>query len=123
RRARAVRRAGARRPRLLRPRPARPRPRRDLHGRRPLHPGAAHRRRREDLEPHRLRLRVELRRRRAAVQEPLTGVGSKTVQAVLSFAAALVALRLGGGLLRRWRARRAPELAAWAGSLLAYALA
>ena len=45
------------------------------------------------------------------------------MQAVLSFAAALVALRLGGGLLRRWRARRAPELAAWAGSLLAYALA
>jgi len=45
------------------------------------------------------------------------------VQAVLSFAAALVALRLGGGLVRRWRTRRAPELAAWAGSLLAYALA
>ena len=45
------------------------------------------------------------------------------MQAVLSFAAALVALRLGGGLVRRWRTRRAPELAAWAGSLLAYALA
>jgi hypothetical protein len=45
------------------------------------------------------------------------------VQAILSFAAALVALRLGGALVRRWRERRAPELAAWAGSLLAYALA
>jgi hypothetical protein len=45
------------------------------------------------------------------------------VQAILSFAAALVALRLGGALVRRWRERRAPELAAWAASLLAYALA
>src|ERR687885_1101917 len=45
------------------------------------------------------------------------------MQAVLAFAAALVALRLGGALVRRWRARRAPELAAWAASLLAYALA
>jgi len=45
------------------------------------------------------------------------------VQAVLAFAAALVALRLGGALVRRWRERRAPELAAWAASLLAYALA
>jgi hypothetical protein len=45
------------------------------------------------------------------------------VQALFAFAAALVALRLGGALVRRWRMRRAPELAAWAGSLLAYALA
>src|SRR5207253_11077773 len=42
---------------------------------------------------------------------------------LLAFAAALVALRLAGLLLRRWRARRAPELAAWAASLLAYAVA
>jgi hypothetical protein len=43
------------------------------------------------------------------------------MQAVLAFAAALVALRLAGALVRRWRRRRAPELAAWAVSLLAYA--
>jgi hypothetical protein len=34
-----------------------------------------------------------------------------------------MAFRLGGALVRRWRERRAPELAAWAGSLFAYALA
>jgi hypothetical protein len=45
------------------------------------------------------------------------------VQAILAFAAALLAFRLAGALARRWRARRAPELAAWAASLLAYALA
>jgi hypothetical protein len=45
------------------------------------------------------------------------------VQAVLAFGAALVSLRLGGALVGRWRRRRAPELAAWGGSLLAYALA
>ena len=45
------------------------------------------------------------------------------MQAILAFGAALVALRLAGALVRRWRARRAPELAAWAASLLAYALA
>ena len=45
------------------------------------------------------------------------------MQAILAFGAALVAFRLGGALVRRWRERRAPELAAWAGSLLAYALA
>ena len=45
------------------------------------------------------------------------------MQAIFAFAAALVALRLGGALVRRWRVRRAPELAAWAASLLAYALA
>jgi hypothetical protein len=45
------------------------------------------------------------------------------VNALLAFAAALVALRLAGRLAGRWRARRAPELAAWSASLLAYALA
>ena len=45
------------------------------------------------------------------------------MQAILAFAAALVALRLAGALVRRWRTRRAPELVAWTGSLLAYALA
>ena len=45
------------------------------------------------------------------------------MQALLAFGAALVALRLGGRLVQRWRVRRAPELAAWAASLLAYAAA
>ncbi|MBA2537590.1 MAG: hypothetical protein H0V20_09195 [Actinobacteria bacterium] len=45
------------------------------------------------------------------------------MEALLAFAAALVAFRFAGELLRRFRARRAPELAAWAASLLAYALA
>jgi hypothetical protein len=45
------------------------------------------------------------------------------VEALLAFAAALLALRFAGDLLRRYRARRAPELAAWSASLLAYALA
>jgi hypothetical protein len=45
------------------------------------------------------------------------------VDALLAFAAALVALRLSGDLVRRWRARRRPELAAWAAGLAAYALA
>jgi hypothetical protein len=45
------------------------------------------------------------------------------MQAIFAFAAALVALRLAGALVRRWRVRRAPELAAWAASLLAYAVA
>ncbi len=45
------------------------------------------------------------------------------MESLLAFAAALLALRLAGDLLGRWRARRAPELAAWAGSLAAYALA
>lgn len=45
------------------------------------------------------------------------------MEALLAFAAALVAFRFAGDLLRRYRVRRAPELAAWAGSLLAYALA
>lgn len=48
---------------------------------------------------------------------------SRVVEALLAFAAALVALRLSGDLLRRYRDRRAPELAAWAGALAAYAAA
>ena len=42
---------------------------------------------------------------------------------LLAFAAALLALRLAGDLATRYRARRAPQLAAWAGSLFAYAIA
>jgi dipeptide/tripeptide permease len=45
------------------------------------------------------------------------------VEALLAFGAALLALRLAGDLAARFRARRAPQLAAWAASLLSYALA
>jgi hypothetical protein len=45
------------------------------------------------------------------------------MDALVAFAAALVALRLAGALARRWRESRRPELAAWAWSLLAYAVA
>jgi hypothetical protein len=45
------------------------------------------------------------------------------VEALVAFGALLVAVRLAAQLGRRWRARRAPELAAWAASLTAYALA
>ncbi len=45
------------------------------------------------------------------------------VDALLAFAAALVTLRLSGDLVRRYRRRRAPELAVWAAGLGAYALA
>ena len=45
------------------------------------------------------------------------------VDALLAFAAALIALRLSGDLVRRYRARRRPELAAWAAALAAYAVA
>jgi len=45
------------------------------------------------------------------------------VEALLAFAAALLAFRFAGDLARRFRARRRPELAAWSTSLLAYALA
>jgi hypothetical protein len=45
------------------------------------------------------------------------------VDALLAFAAALVALRLSGDLVRRYRVRRRPELAGWAAGLAAYALA
>ena len=46
-------------------------------------------------------------------------VGSRAVEALLAFAAALLALRLAGALAGRWRARRRPELLAWTGSLFA----
>jgi hypothetical protein len=45
------------------------------------------------------------------------------MEALVAFLAALVSLRLAGGIAARWRVRRAPELAAWAASLAAYALA
>jgi hypothetical protein len=45
------------------------------------------------------------------------------VDALLGFAAALLALRLAGLLARRWRATRRPELGAWACSLGAYSVA
>jgi hypothetical protein len=45
------------------------------------------------------------------------------MEALFAFGAALLALRLGGALAGRWRVRRAPELAAWAASLVAYAVA
>lgn len=45
------------------------------------------------------------------------------MEALLAFAAALLSLRLSGRLAGRWRARRAPELAVWAASLFAYAVA
>ncbi len=50
-------------------------------------------------------------------------VQSSSVDALLAFAAALVALRLSGELARRYRDRRSPELAAWSAALAAYALA
>ena len=45
------------------------------------------------------------------------------MEALFAFAAALLALRLGGMLAARWRERRAPELAAWSAALVAYAVA
>jgi hypothetical protein len=45
------------------------------------------------------------------------------VEALIAFAAALLALRLAGRLAGRWRERRAPHLAAWSASLLAFAVA
>ena len=45
------------------------------------------------------------------------------VDALLAFAAALIALRLAGSLARRWRASGRPELRIWARSLAAYAVA
>jgi hypothetical protein len=45
------------------------------------------------------------------------------MEVLLAFGAALLALRLAGGLARRWAARRAPHLALWAASLAAYAAA
>jgi hypothetical protein len=45
------------------------------------------------------------------------------MNALLAFAAALVTLRLAGALARRWRQTHRRELAAWAWSLAAYAVA
>jgi hypothetical protein len=45
------------------------------------------------------------------------------VEALLAFGSALLALRLAGRVAARWRARRAPELAAWSAALFAYAAA
>jgi hypothetical protein len=45
------------------------------------------------------------------------------MEALLAFGAALLSLRLAGALARRFRARRSPELAAWAASLGCYAVA
>ena len=45
------------------------------------------------------------------------------MEALLAFAAALLALRLAGALAARWRASRRPELAAWSAALFAYAVA
>jgi hypothetical protein len=44
------------------------------------------------------------------------------MEALLAFGAALLAVRLAAALVRRWRVRRAPELALWAASLAAYGL-
>ena len=45
------------------------------------------------------------------------------MEALVAFAAALIAFRFAGDLAGRYRSRRAPELAAWSASMLAYALA
>ena len=45
------------------------------------------------------------------------------MDALVAFAAALLALRLAGRLAARYRASRRPELAAWAAGLAAYAVA
>ena len=45
------------------------------------------------------------------------------MEALLAFGSALLAFKLAGSLFARWRARRSPHLLAWAGSLLAYAVA
>ncbi len=44
------------------------------------------------------------------------------MEALLAFAATLVSLRLSADLVRRYRERRAPELAVWAAALAAFAL-
>lgn len=45
------------------------------------------------------------------------------MNAILAFAAALIALRLAGSLARRWRSSGRAELRVWAWSLAAYAVA
>lgn len=57
----------------------------------------------------------------ASSDEFATPRNGPPLNAVLAFAAALVALRLAGELLRRWRTRRSPDVAAWGCGLAAYA--
>ena len=45
------------------------------------------------------------------------------MEALFAFAAALLGLRLAGALASRFRARRAPHLAAWSAALLSYSVA
>lgn len=45
------------------------------------------------------------------------------MEVILAFGAALLSLRLASLVASRWRATRRPELAAWSGALLAYAVA
>jgi hypothetical protein len=45
------------------------------------------------------------------------------MESLLAFAAAVITLRLSSLLAGRWRARRAPELAAWSVALLSFAAA
>ena len=45
------------------------------------------------------------------------------MEALLAFAAALLSFRLAGLLVRRWRERGQPQMAAWAAGLGAYAVA
>ena len=47
---------------------------------------------------------------------------SASMEAILAFGAALVALRLAGLLAARWRRRREPQFALWSAGLAAYAL-
>jgi hypothetical protein len=58
-----------------------------------------------------------------ALLTPASLLRSAHVNALLAFAAALVALRLAGALARRYRRTRRPELVAWAWSLAAYSVA
>ena len=53
----------------------------------------------------------------------MNAIQSVPVDALLAFVAALVTLRLSADLVRRFRARRTPELAAWAAGLASYSLA
>ena len=50
------------------------------------------------------------------------GYYAASVEAILAFGAALVALRLAGLLAARWRQHRRPQLALWSAGLAAYAL-
>lgn len=50
----------------------------------------------------------------------MTLLASASVEPLLAFGAALLALRLSAALVRRRRARRAPQLVLWAASLAAY---